>query len=392
MIGEYKKNIFSLFIIKISKWFNMVMPVVVLFYTNIGMGMHEIFLLKSIYSIAIVAMEIPSGYMADKWGRKKTLIFGSIFGALGFLIYSFSFTFLAFVAAEIVLGIAHSCISGADSAMLFDTLKSNKTEKEYVKIEGRITSAGNFAEALAGIIGGLLATLSLRTPFFFQTVIAASAIPAAFALVEPAIVKNKTIQSVKYFIKTIKDGMVKNADLRTAILFSAATGTATLSFAWLVQPFLKEIGTPIAWFGIIWTLLNLSVGISSIFAHRIESVFSRKKTALIILFLITTTYILSGLSIFFWGILFLFLFYLARGLATPILKNYINVYTDSNIRATVLSVRNFIIRINFAIIGPLLGWVTDTISLKSAFLIAGTLYAIFSIILLSPWIFTKKEQ
>ncbi|MBN1985009.1 MAG: MFS transporter, partial [Prolixibacteraceae bacterium] len=72
-MANFSKNIPRLYLIKISKWFNMVMPVVVLFYQNNGMGMQEIFILKSIYSVAIVTMEIPSGWMADVWGRKRTL-------------------------------------------------------------------------------------------------------------------------------------------------------------------------------------------------------------------------------------------------------------------------------------------------------------------------------
>ena len=75
------------------------MPIVVLFYQDNGMGMHEIFLLKAIYSVAIVIMEIPSGWMADVWGRKKTLILGSILGSAGFLMYSFSYGFFAFALA-----------------------------------------------------------------------------------------------------------------------------------------------------------------------------------------------------------------------------------------------------------------------------------------------------
>src|SRR5665811_1353610 len=139
-MANFSKNIPRLYLIKISKWFNMVMPVVVLFYQDNGMGMQKIFILKAIYSVAVVFMEIPSGWMADVWGRKKTLILGSILGSAGFLVYSFSYGFLAFEVAEIILGIGHSFVSGADSAMLYDSVKAdNKTDK-YTKEEGRITS------------------------------------------------------------------------------------------------------------------------------------------------------------------------------------------------------------------------------------------------------------
>jgi MFS family permease len=78
-MAKFEKNISRLYLIKISKWFNLVMPVVVLFYQNNGMGMQEIFTLKAIYSVAIVGMEVPSGWMADVWGRKKTLLWPKLF-------------------------------------------------------------------------------------------------------------------------------------------------------------------------------------------------------------------------------------------------------------------------------------------------------------------------
>jgi hypothetical protein len=87
-----------------------------------------------------------------------------------------------------------------------------------------------------------------------------------------------------------------------------------------------------------------------------------------------------------------------RGIATPIFKNYINQYTDSEIRATMLSVRNFIIRISFAVTGPLLGWITDHINLKSALMLAGGIYFISVMVVIFPWFklrgfqYPDKEQ
>lgn len=349
------------------------------------MGMQDIFTLKAIYSVAIVTMEVPSGWMADVWGRKKTLFAGSVLGAAGFALYSFSFGFWAFAIAEIVLGIGHACVSGADSAMLFDSLKASGKTDRYIKDEGRITSAGNFAEALAGVLGGLLAAISLRTPFYFQFVVAAIAIPAAFTLIEPKIHSIEHIHSIKKMFINVKNTLVTNHNLRVSIILSAITGTATLTFAWLVQPFFLEIDLPVELYGIFWTALNLTVGVSSVFAHRVETALGNKYTILSIIFLVTGGYYLTGIAISYWGMAFLFLFYLTRGIATPILKNYINQYSQSEIRATILSVRDFIIRIIFAVIGPLLGWITDNISLKSAFLFAGSFYLLAALIVVIPW-------
>ncbi len=392
VLTSLNKNITRLYFIKISKWFNMVMPIVVLFYQSNNMGMHEIFVLKAIYSVAIVFMEIPSGWMADVWGRKKTLVLGSILGSAGIFIYMFSYGFWAFALAEIILGIGHSFVSGADSAMLFDILKAEKKSDTYVKQEGRITSAGNFAEAIAGIAGGFLATITLRTPFYFQFAVASMAIPAALTLVEPQIQSTGKVHStIKQLVRNIHTSLITNQNLRISILLSAITGAATLTFAWLVQPFFKAIGLPVGWFGIFWTALNLTVGVSSVFAYRVENLLGKKRTVLFIILLLSVGYFLSGLTITLWGMAFLFVFYLIRGIATPILKNYINQYTESEVRATMLSVRNFVIRMSFAGIGPLLGWMTDHISLKSAFLMAGGTYLVAALIVVIPWLKTGKD-
>jgi MFS family permease len=389
MEATFSGNIPRLYVIKIAKWFNMVMPVVVLFYQNNGLNMQQIFELKAIYSVAIVAMEVPSGWMADIWGRKKTLLAGAIFGSAGFLIYSLSFGFWAFAIAEVVLGFGHSCVSGADSAMLYDSLKADGKTGQYTKAEGRVTSVGNFSEALAGVAGGLAASLSLRLPFYFQFAIAFMAVPAALTLAEPKIHSGTHLVSIRKFIGSLGRMFMNNLDLRISLLLSAVTGTATLTFAWLVQPYFLAIGLPVEWFGIFWTALNLAVGFSSALAHRFEGKLENRFTLPAIILLVGGGYFLSGITVSWWGLSFLFLFYIIRGLATPILKSNINHYTESHVRATILSVRDFLIRLFFAAIGPLLGWTTDNISLNKAFLLAGVFYLGASVLIIFPWL--RKE-
>lgn len=380
MPQKIEQNIFKLYLIKISKWFSLIMPIIVLFYTDNGLSMTQIFLLKSVYSVGMLVFEIPSGYFGDVWGRKKTLIVGTLLVTLGFSFYSFSFEFWQFLLAELVLGIGQSFISGADTAMLYDTLKEKNRENEYLKIEGRVTSAGNFSEAIAGILGGLLATISLRIPFFFQAAISAIAIPAAFLLVEPRYSIEKRIAGLHDVIKVVKYAIIDYKQLRYFILFSSLIGAATLTFAWFIQPILIQIDFPVVLFGVLWTLLNLTVGTSSIFAYRIEKRFTQQQTLKYLYIAISAGFILVGLFISIWIIPLMFLFYMVRGVATPVLKDYIHVLIDSQVRATVLSLRNMFIRIIFAVVGPLLGWLTDLYSLQTGLILAGGFFFILGTI------------
>src|SRR5674476_1700842 len=138
MLKKLPSNALQLYLIKIAKWFNLVMPIVVLFYQENGLSMTQIFMLKSIYSIAMVVTELPSGYLADVWGCRRTILFGAILGTIGILIYSFSSDFTSFMFAEIILGVGFSFVSGADAAMLYDALKAENREDEYIKYEGMI--------------------------------------------------------------------------------------------------------------------------------------------------------------------------------------------------------------------------------------------------------------
>lgn len=384
-----KRNILALYIIKLSKWFTLVMPIIVLFYEKHGLGLQDVFILKSVYSVAAVALEIPSGYLADVWGRRNCLISGCILFFFGYLCYSFTSTFEAFLMAEILLGTGQTLVNGADSALLYDTTVHYRKENLYLRYEGRITMIGNFAEALAGIFGGLLAAYSLRLPFYVQAGIAFIGIPAAFALREWKI-QNKLQNPASEIVRIIKYSLVTNKKLCYNIMFSGIIGAATLTMAWFVQPVLIYLKTPISWYGVIWTVLNLTVGFAALWSDRIDNYFGPKKMGILILTIITGGYIALAFNLSYAGLAILLVFYIFRGFATPILKGYINQMTFSEMRATVLSIRNFVIRLMFAAIAPFIGWLNDYYSLQTALLVTAGIMLIPGTVFL--FLQLKNEQ
>lgn len=341
------------------------MPIIVLFYEDNGLGLQDIFLLKSVYSIVLVALDIPTGYLADAWGRRNCLLSGCLLAFGGYICYSFSSDFGAFFIAEILLGMGQSLVSGADSALLYDTMLAHNREKEYLKYEGKVTMVGNFSEAFAGIIGGLLAASSLRLPFYCQAGIAFIGIPASIMLIEHH-VKAKIKNPVANILQIIRYSLITNKSLCYDIMFSGIIGAATLTMAWFVQPMLMKIDLPTGLFGVVWTVLNLTVGISALYSDRLNARLGENRTYALILVFITGGYIAVSFSSNYFCLFVLFVFYIVRGFATPILKGYINRQTFSEMRATVLSIRNFIIRLIFAAIAPILGWLSDTWSLALA--------------------------
>jgi MFS family permease len=377
-VFSLKRNIFALYLIKVAKWMNLVMPIVVLFYKSNGMTMQDIFTLQAVYSVTLMMLEIPTGYFADFAGRRTSMLIGSLFGFAGYLIYSTSAGFWQFMVAETILGIGMSLVSGADSAMLYDSLASAGVSGKYTRYEGRITSIGNYAEALAGIIGGLLAAVSLRTPYFFQAGIAFLAILAALVLREPPVHGNIRKPGVRDILSIIAKVLHGDRKLFWNTIFSAVTGVSTLTMAWFAQPFFIRTGLKVTLFGVVWAVLNLAAGISATYAWRAESKLGPPRTVMLFTAILILGYFGLALTGDYSGFFFLFIFYVARGLATPTLRNYINLITASDIRATVLSVRNFIIRALFAVLGPFYGLITDRFGLGTALILAGMIFGLMS--------------
>ena len=367
-----QRNLIALYLVKLSKWFTLVMPIIVLFYEEHKLGLQDVFILKSVYSVAAVALEVPSGYLADVWGRKRCIVAGCVLFFGGYLCYSLTETFAAFLVAEILLGIGQTMINGADSALLYDTSVHHGRENLYLRYEGRITMIGNFAEAVAGIFGGLLAVYSLRYPFYAQAVVAFVGIPAAMALREYA-PANKVQSPWEEILRILKYSLVTNKKLCCNIMYSGIIGAATLTMAWFVQPVLMQLETPTEWYGIIWTVLNLTVGVAALYSDRVEQLFGMNKMNILILSVIAGGYVALAYNLTYAGLGILLLFYIFRGFATPILKGYINQMTFSEMRATVLSIRNFVIRLMFAAIAPFIGWLNDMYSLQVALLASAAL-------------------
>ena len=122
-----ESNIWKLYILRglAFAWFPI--PTIILFYQSHGLDIEQTVLLKTILSLSILLLEVPSGYVADTLGRKFCLVAGSGVWIFSWLFYCFGSSFAVFAIAEILAGVAASLISGANTALAYETLlQSNR--------------------------------------------------------------------------------------------------------------------------------------------------------------------------------------------------------------------------------------------------------------------------
>jgi predicted MFS family arabinose efflux permease len=202
--------------------------------------------------------------------------------------------------------------------------------------------------------------------------------------VEPSLNnKNKIEKGFSSILKVVRFSLFENIKLKWLIIYSSIMGVSTLSAAWLAQPFFKSIEVPLFYYGILWASLNFTAGISSYRSHKTEKKYNVNNLLMNLGFFMSVSFLLVYFLPNYFGLIFIFIIYYLRGIVTPILKNQINLNTKSNIRATVMSVRSFILRISFAIIAPILGLMADNKGISDSFLLLSILIIIFSSISIS---------
>ena len=354
-------------------WFPI--PTIILFYQSHGLNLEQAVLLKTILSLSILLLEVPSGYIADKLGRKFCLVTGSGVWIAGWLFYCGGNSFGDFAIAEILSGMAASLISGADTALAYETLLELERESYYPTLEGRLVAIAGVTEAVCGIIGAAIAEFNLAYPFYLQTICLIIYCGLALTLTEPKrhlpVTSMQQIASLK---TTVVDVLIKQSRLRWLILLSGTFSTASFLIVWLSQGYFTQINLPIAAMGWTWALFHLLMSLASINALRLETALGIKKALLVLVLFLGTSYILLGNINNSAGIALIAVVYIVRGMRSPLLLNLINRQIPSTFRATLLSLNSFVFHLSFAIVAPVIGAISSAYSLSVALIIAGCFF------------------
>jgi MFS family permease len=141
--------------------------------------------LYALYDIAVTLVEVPSGYMSDRLGRRKTLILSAFTGVLGTVLIVWGSTFEVFVVAIVLLGGGRAFSSGTDSALLYESLAANGRGEEVEAQETRSWQYTLWGLAFSAVMGGVLASYAFEWAFVATAVSFVIALGIAWHFAEP---------------------------------------------------------------------------------------------------------------------------------------------------------------------------------------------------------------
>lgn len=333
-----------------------------------GLSLSQFFIIQSIGSITAFILEVPTGVLADRLGRKLSVVASLSLALLINPIFILSDTLWVLYGASILGGICGALRSGADEALFYDSLKAMQREGEYTRLSGSLRWWSGWTGIAASILGGILGMVSYSWAWWcWEGIVALSFVSALFVIEPQGSTHSRppTIQSHLAESLTI----TFRTQARYFVLYSVGVWLFFSVAFWLWQPYLRSIGVGVEFFGVIFAL----TGVASGFGSRRVSALEQRVPPRVLLAMppVILAAALAGQSLcaVAVGVVFLLLHSFASGIFMVVSDQAIHARIDSATRATVLSVKNMLSTLLFAAISPAVGLLADTSSLSAALML-----------------------
>lgn len=353
----------------------------VLYLVERGMNMSQVGVLEALLHLAIFFFEVPTGIIADLYGRKTSLIIGQFLSLFYALFMFISGNFFVFTLAFAMFGLASTFKSGAEQAIIYDSLVSLKQENKYTKILGNRTAIVLISLSLAKLIGGYLAEIDWNIVYlsiFFSQLIGLFPL---LMLSEPIKVnedkKKKELKIKNFFsFKPFKDQFIKsislwksNPEVRIPILLYIMVLTVIVVVIFYSQEYFARFGLSTGEIGIIFTVESLLGVVAAKMAYRFENRWSSEKIIRYSYYLFIIILIIFGYFQSFITIIALFILGMISEFIDPIFSNLIQLKIDSSVRATVFSLVSLFNSMAIMIFFPLFGLLIDKIGFNNSFML-----------------------
>ncbi|MCK4758285.1 MAG: MFS transporter [Thermoplasmata archaeon] len=377
-------------------------PFILLFFMDAGLSFLSIGLLYAIREIFINIFELPTGFLADTFGRRKSMILSFSFCLAAFLIFYIFPGFWFYALAMVFLAAGEAFRSGTHKAMILDYLKLRKIEHKKVEYYGRTRSASQLGSAISALIAIVLViyTGDYRIVFLASTIpyVAELFLMASYpAYLDGDIargrertragLKNSFSDTWRSFVSIFKS---RNA--MRGIMNSSVFGGVFRASKEYLQPVLEAqaIALPVFLYlvdqeriailvGLTYFFLYLMTSLTSRSAGRIASKLSEVSRGINTTFVIgAALLIISGFSTYMgWYPVAVASFiglYIIHNIRRPMNVGYISDTIPSKVMATGLSVESQVKSMVTAVFAPLIGYLADVYGVGQALAVVGIIY------------------
>lgn len=360
-----------------------------LFLLDGGLSNVEAFAANALYTLGLVLFEIPTGMVADTWGRRTSYLIGAAVQLVGNLLYVYMWyvdgPFWGWGIASVMLGFGYCFFSGALEAWLVDAMKASGHDGDLDSIFARRQIVDGVAMMTGTVAGGFIAQASvLGAPYLARAGIQVVALVAAFLIMkEIGFTPERGVRlvpQVKKLAAASWEHGLRHRPIRWVVLagpFGAGTGIFAFYAA---QPYLLQLYGDVQSIGIAGIA---AAGISGtqilggLLVPLVRRRVRRRTYILLATALMTAaSLVLMGLIQSFFVVVGLLVLW-AMGFATtmPVRQAYLNALIPSRERATVLSFDSMVSSTGGVAFQPALGRVADVSGYAASYVVSGAIAA-----------------
>lgn len=357
-------------------------PFLILAFLEKGLSFFQIGVLIGFREVCINLFEIPSGAVADLYGRRRAMIISMGAYICSFIIFGSSPSFGLLFFAMFFFAIGDAFRTGTHKAMIFEWLRSQKRTNEKTKVYGYTRSWSKIGSAVSVVIAAALVFYSGRYSHTFWFSIPPYALNVINFLAYPAYLDGTPSQNfsltntARTLWNTLKEA-AQNTHLRRLFLETMGfEGSYKVTKNYL-QPILKQValGLPVfLWLhpdkrsailvGVVYVLLYLFSMLASRNSYRFSAKMGGENAAAIAswkislgIFLFLT--LAFGFRINAVAILGFIVLEILQNFWRPIQVTRFDMYSDTSKGATILSIDSQAKSIFTMIVAPLLGFAVD---------------------------------
>jgi len=361
-----------------------------LFLLNAGLSNFQAFLANSFFTLGQVLFEIPTGIVADMYGRRMSYLLGCITLSLSTVLYLWMWyikgPFWGWAASSMLLGLGFTFFSGALEAWLVDALHATgfKGSLDSVFAKGQVV--GGIAMLTGSISGGVIAQLTnLGVPYILRALVLFLNFATAFFLMKdlgftPKRSKKPLSHMKDIFTSSVEQGL-KNPPVRWLMIAAPFTTGVSFYIFYALQPFLLQLYGNEKAYGIAGLVAALAASaqiVGGFVAPYIRKFFHFRTSALVVGTFVTTLILVlvSGAHNFWVALVLIFIWGLLFAAITPIRQAFINGIIPSSERATVLSFDSLMGSSGGIFIQPILGRAADVWGYANSYLLAAGFQAL----------------
>lgn len=359
---------------------NMSNSIWVLYLAYRGMSLMQIGLLEGVYHATSMFCEVPSGAVADLWGRKRTLLVGRICMAISCIIMLFARSFPFFALSFLVQAFSNNLNSGSEEALLYDSMKQCGREEDYMRVNGRLNVLIEVAQAIATVAGGILAEYSYTWCYGACVVIALLGFLPACFMAEPEHAEPEEEQTgrlsiphlfKKHFLTSLRILRKQKRIRQLVVYYSIIFMVYTLLFFYSQQYF-YDLGLNKIAISVIMLFVG---GISCLGALASEWLYTHLRGQLVYLASGSIAFGLIGFGFhkLLPAVIALMLASFFNSVLYPVQSISLNRLIPSSQRATLISVNSMAFSVAMFLCFPVAGALAETLGLPAVFTALGIL-------------------